>query len=110
MENIYMLIGHRIREERKRAKLTLEDMSEVSDITPSFLAYIERGQKKASLDTIQKLANALRIPIGSLFSTVPKALNAKEHEMATRIAIMLKKRKSTERELILKVVKILSRG
>jgi len=109
MEDIYLLVGRRIREERKRAGLTLEEISEISDITPSFLAYVERGQKKASLDTIQKLANALRTPVSALFSTVLRPSNQKEYETATRIATMLKKKKPTERNLILKVVKLLSK-
>ena len=40
-------------------------------LSSSFLAYIETKGRKASLETIQKLAQALRIPVARLFETAP---------------------------------------
>jgi len=67
--NIYDIVGERIREERKKAGLTIERLAELARISSSFLAYIETKGRKASLQTIQKLAEALRIPVAKLFET-----------------------------------------
>ena len=50
-EDIYITIGRRIREERLNADLTQEQLGEKADIHYSFLGYIERGTKKASVRT-----------------------------------------------------------
>jgi len=45
-KNIYEVVGDRIREERKRAGLTIEQLAESTGISTSFLAYIETKKKK----------------------------------------------------------------
>ena len=69
--DIYVILGDRVREERKRAGLTMEKLAELAGISTSFVAYIETKGKKASLATIEKISNALRIPVADLFKTVP---------------------------------------
>ena len=69
--DIYSILGDRIREERKLAGLTMEKLAELAGISTSFLAYIETKGRKASLETIQKLAEALRIPVAKLFEMKP---------------------------------------
>ncbi len=69
--DIYSILGDRIREERKHAGLTMEKLAELAGISTSFLAYIETKGRKASLETIQKLAEALRLPVAELFKTAP---------------------------------------
>lgn len=64
-------MGDRIREGRKHAGLTMEKLAELAGISTSFLAYIETKGRKASLATIEKLAEALRIPVARLFETAP---------------------------------------
>jgi len=68
MEYIYGLIGERIKSEREKAGLTIKCLAELSGISVSFLSYIERKKKKASLDTVARVAGALSIPVAKLFS------------------------------------------
>jgi len=70
-KDIHSILGDRLREERKRAGLTMEKLAELAGISTSFLAYIETKGRKASLATIEKLAYALRIPVAELFKTLP---------------------------------------
>ena len=69
MRVIYRTIGRRIREERKRSKLTIEQLAELAGISTSFLAYIERRERRARLETLARLADVLRIPIGNLLES-----------------------------------------
>ena len=58
---IYKDFGKRVRQQRRLARLTQEKLAEKSDISLSFLGHIERGSRKASLDTVVKIANALGV-------------------------------------------------
>ena len=49
-KNIYDIVGDRIREERKRTGLTIEQLAESAGISTSFLAYIET-KKRISQDS-----------------------------------------------------------
>ncbi len=61
------LIGKRIREERYKRRMTLEELSELADISPSFLGLVERGRKFLSIENIFKLSKVLGVDIGLLF-------------------------------------------
>ncbi len=72
-ESIYRILALRVREERRRADLTLEELGERAGITGAFVAHIEAGRKRPTLDTLQKLADALGLPPSSLVASQPKS-------------------------------------
>lgn len=55
----YVALGMRIRQQRYLLRLTQEQLAERSDLSASFLGHIERGSRKASLETVISIANAL---------------------------------------------------
>lgn len=57
----YEKLGKRIRTYRKHAHLTQEQLSELAGISLSFLGHIERGSRKASLETIVSICNSLNV-------------------------------------------------
>lgn len=57
---MYEALGKRIRAQRKQLKMTQEELAEKAEISNSFLGHIERGTRKASLDTLVKICNALK--------------------------------------------------
>ena len=54
-------VGALIRDRRKALRLTQERLSELADISASFLGHIERGTRKASIETIVRIAEALDV-------------------------------------------------
>lgn len=58
---LYQELGKRIRQQRTLARMTQEKLSEAAGISLSFLGHIERGTRKASLDTVVKICNALKV-------------------------------------------------
>jgi len=58
---MYKALGKRIREQRKKARMTQEELAEQAEISNSFMGHIERGTRKASLDTVVKICNALKV-------------------------------------------------
>jgi len=61
MSDIYTLIGQRIREERTLRGLSIEKLAEIAEVTPSFLGLIERGERKLSVHTLNKITKALKL-------------------------------------------------
>jgi transcriptional regulator with XRE-family HTH domain len=61
------LLGLRIQEIRKIRKLTQEQLSRKVDLDAKHISRIEVGRSYPSLDTLEKLANALKVEISTFF-------------------------------------------
>ena len=61
MGDMFKELGRRVKQQRKLAELTQEKLAEMAGISLSFLGHIEHGTRKASIDTLVKLCNALKI-------------------------------------------------
>lgn len=59
--NEKQLLGRRIKELRKRLKLTQDVLAERSDLSPKYLSNIERGHENPTLDTLLRLARSLKV-------------------------------------------------
>ena len=67
MENLnYKEIGKRIKTKRKETKITQEKLSEIIDVSPSYISEIERGSSICSLSTITNIANVLNVSLDYL--------------------------------------------
>lgn len=67
MSNITNLLGARIRNYRTRQGLSQEKLAELSGCHPTYIGQIERGEKNATIESIEKIAIALNIPLSTLF-------------------------------------------
>jgi len=70
--DIYKLIGNNIRNNRKAQGLTIQDISNMTDMDWSFLARIETGKGIPSIASIQKIAKALNIELADIFTKQQK--------------------------------------
>ncbi|MGB2964220.1 MAG: cupin domain-containing protein [Anaerolineales bacterium] len=61
-------LGKKIREHRQAHQLTLVQLSESCNISPSFLSQIERNQATPSVATLYAIAGALGVSTASFFS------------------------------------------
>lgn len=57
----YKKLGVRIRQQRVLSQLKQEELAAKAGISTSFVGHIERGEKKASIETIVALCNALSV-------------------------------------------------
>lgn len=56
-----------IRVVRLRKKITLNELSKITKLSPGYIADLEKGVKNnPTVDTLEKLANALEISISEL--------------------------------------------
>lgn len=65
----YEEIGRRIREERIKQRYTQEKLAEAVEISLSFMGHIERGTRKMSLGTFEKICKALHCSADKLLDT-----------------------------------------
>lgn len=63
--------GAEVRQLRKARGMTLNQVSRVSGVSLSHLSAIERGSVNASITKIQKIADALSVPVSWFFSVRP---------------------------------------
>lgn len=57
----YVSLGRQIRRQRQMMNMTQERLAEKAGISASFLGHIERGSRKASLETLINIANSLNV-------------------------------------------------
>ena len=67
MSEISKLIGQRIRNYRTQQKLSQEKLAELSGCHPTYIGQVERGEKNATLESVEKISAALNIPLSKLF-------------------------------------------
>lgn len=78
----YIDLGYRIREIRRSASITLDELAEQVGLTPAFLGHIERGSRAASLDTFVAICNVLRVsPVHLLASSLHEDFNEHQPEI-----------------------------
>lgn len=66
MKDVLSRLGRRIRELRLQTGLTQEQLAERADLHPTYLGGIERGERNLSLNNLDKLAEAMQVPLHSL--------------------------------------------
>ena len=57
----YEMIGRRIRELRKMKGMTQIALADEVNLSPTYLSYLENGNKKPSINTVVTIANALGV-------------------------------------------------
>lgn len=67
MSELIRQIGQRIRNYRVQKGFSQERLAELSGCHPTYIGQIERGEKNATLESIEKISSALKIPPSTLF-------------------------------------------
>ena len=67
MSDIARILGQRIRSHRTAKGLSQEKLAELSSCHPTYIGQIERGEKNATIESIEKIVSALNISFSSLF-------------------------------------------
>jgi transcriptional regulator with XRE-family HTH domain len=60
--------GNKVREERLKRGLSQEELAEEAGVHRTYVGMIERAEKNITLRNIQKVAEALDLPISDLFN------------------------------------------
>lgn len=64
--NINIHFGQKVRAERLRQNLSQEELAARAGVHRTYIGMIERAEKNITLENIEKIANALGVPIEKL--------------------------------------------
>ena len=73
MSDIAKIIGQRIRNYRNALGLSQEKLAEFSGCHHTYIGQLERGEKNATIESIEKIATALNISLSKLFEKLGKS-------------------------------------
>lgn len=76
--------GKRIRQLRKEKGMSQEKLAEKSGLHNTYIGQIERGEKNASLESIQKLSEGLGVSVAEIFETFTES--PRENPILNQIA------------------------
>jgi transcriptional regulator with XRE-family HTH domain len=61
-------LGSRVRQLRRERELTLKELGALADLSHPFLSQLERGLARPSLGSVERIARALDVPVGVLWT------------------------------------------
>ena len=67
MSSVKEIFGRNVKKYRKQFGYTQEEMAEKIDVSQTFFANLERGNRGASFETVELIARCFNIPCASLF-------------------------------------------
>jgi len=70
MSDITQIIGERIRMYRTRKNLSQDTLGEMAGLHGAYIGQLERGEKNATLESVEKVARALDLPFEVLFENI----------------------------------------
>lgn len=73
MSDIAKIIGQRIRNYRTQKGLSQEKLAELAGCHPTYIGQLERGEKNATLESVEKIASAMDISPSELFDKLGKS-------------------------------------
>lgn len=106
MKEIAKIIGERLRAYRNKAGLSQEELAEKSGLHYTYIGQLERGEKNATIESIEKVACALELPLEILFENIVqgKTKNETVKECYELVTALSEKEQKAILELIKKTI------
>jgi transcriptional regulator with XRE-family HTH domain len=82
MSDLPKLIGERIRNFRKEKGLSQEELAHIANLHTTYIGQLERGEKNATLESVEKVANALGISLENLFRSIRSSPDSQEYTLS----------------------------
>ena len=64
----FKLIGLRVKESRLQKRMSQAELAERTDLSVSYISHIETENKRASLESLVRIANALEVTVDQMLS------------------------------------------
>lgn len=100
------MLGHKIKEIRKKRGMTQEELAWKSGISLNFIGQIERGQKQPSIKTLKKISDMLEVAPSVFFEKITY-VPPKEDLVVKKIQSLLKEGSEEDKKIIYRIVKSL---
>ncbi|MEW6685796.1 MAG: helix-turn-helix transcriptional regulator [Candidatus Edwardsbacteria bacterium] len=108
--DILTQIGKQIRTIRKEAKKTQADLAEATGLSDNYIALLERGKRSPSIETLDKIAKALNVPVGKLFiHRKERKAKVGRKKLTERLLEIFKKETPEKISLLLEIINALQK-
>ncbi len=104
MSDLSKLIGERIRKNRKAQHLSQKELAERSGFHPAYIGQLERGEKNATLDSVQGICAGLGIPMEQLFVGIAPENADESTRMQSQINALLASMDMPERRAVYNMI------
>ncbi|WP_342416104.1 helix-turn-helix transcriptional regulator [Paenibacillus sp. FSL R10-2782] len=95
-------VGNRIRELRKAKGWTQEQLAEAAGLHYSYIGGVERGDRNISLETLEKIVLALKVPPFELFQFDE---TSDRKEIINELMLLINSRETIELEILTTITK-----
>ena len=103
MGDLAKIIGQRIRNYRTQLGLSQEKLAELAGCHPTYIGQLERGEKNATLKSIDKVASSLKVSLSRLFENLGGE-DASERNLPLQCYEFLLTKSPEEQEQIIKIL------
>lgn len=103
MKDLAKVVGQRIRNYRTQLGLSQEKLAELACCHPTYIGQLERGEKNATLESIDKVASSLKISLSKLFENLGGENNS-ERDLPLECYEFLLTKSKEEQEQIIKIL------
>lgn len=103
MSDITKALGQRIRNYRTAKGLSQEKLAELSGTHPTYIGQIERAEKNATVESIQRIALALEVPLSRLFEKLGEQED-EERNIPLECYELLRGKSPKEQEQIFRII------
>ncbi|MFC2061757.1 helix-turn-helix domain-containing protein [Elusimicrobiota bacterium] len=104
MRDLAKVIGKHVNKYRTEIGMTQEELAEKCELHPTYIAKIEGGKQMCSLKALDRLAEAMRVPLHFLVGHVPET-RKKYSYPANDLEKIINKCSEPEKEFICEVAK-----
>ncbi|MBY9077987.1 helix-turn-helix transcriptional regulator [Paenibacillus sp. HN-1] len=100
-------VGDRIRDIRKAKGLTQQQLAELSNLDDAYIGSVERGERNFSIDSLEKIVDALKVHPSELFQSYDKTnkLETAQREAIDEYAVAVSRLGVEEIERMKRIVK-----
>lgn len=97
MRKLASEVGQRIRNLRLQLNMSQEELAERCGLHPTYIGQLERGEKNATLESIDKVARGLSVSLGRLLENVSGDDEPAGYPMQAYMLLLSENEKNQER-------------
>ena len=81
MDDLRPVFGQRLRDLRRQAQLSQEEVAHRARLHATYLSDLERGLQTPTLDVVNRLATALKVTLAELFAPMGRRFRSRARRM-----------------------------
>ncbi|MFJ9501560.1 helix-turn-helix domain-containing protein [Brevibacillus centrosporus] len=107
MSNLPKIVGERLRNIRKERGLSQEELAHLASLHSTYIGQLERGEKNATLESLEKVVGALGVSLEELFRYIQPSTVENDDITLAQIVNRLKGRSIEDQKTVLRLLDLM---